>query len=164
MDKVLHRWMRDEPETKFVGLTATLGRAPRQALHSPRQRREDGRPDEQGYYPLSDFRAVRTDLSGVRVVAGDFHESELAEAVNTRHLWATWLDEWLRRAKGLPTLAYGVDRKHASTSPSGWRGGIATEYIDANTPRDERSRFSAGSAAARRRLSRTSDACRRHRS
>jgi superfamily II DNA or RNA helicase len=91
---------------------------------------------------LSPFRAfapASPDLSGVHTVAGDYHEGELADAMNKVHLVADAVTEWLQRAEGRPTLCFAVNRAHAKHLQQLFQQeGVPTEYIDAYTERTER--------------------------
>ena len=67
---------------------------------------------------LSDFKVfapTHPDLSGVKTVAGDYHEGQLSKAMQQQELVADAVDTWLRLAKGRPTLCFAVDRAHAKT-------------------------------------------------
>jgi DNA repair protein RadD len=101
---------------------------------------------------LSPFRAfspASPDLTGVRTVAGDYHEGDLAKAVNKTILVADVVTTWLARAHGRPTLCFAVDRAHAKNLQQQFLAAdVPAEYIDAYTPRLERiaiaQRFHAG--------------------
>jgi superfamily II DNA or RNA helicase len=95
---------------------------------------------EQGY--LSKFRVFATghpDLSGVKTVAGDYHEGELSNAMQEGALTAdiirTWQEKW-----GKPkTLCFGVDKAHAKSIQERFiHAGINCGYQDAETTQDER--------------------------
>jgi len=94
----------------------------------------------EGY--LSKFRVFapsKPDLTGVRTVAGDYHEGDLAEAMNKPPLVADLVQTWKQRAEGRPTLAFGVDRAHAKAIQADFlAAGIACGYIDAFTERRDR--------------------------
>lgn len=95
---------------------------------------------EQGY--LSKFRVFATghpDLSGVRTVAGDYHEGELSDAMQEGELTAdivrTWQEKWGKDK----TLCFAVDCAHAQVLQERFSAaGIPCGYQDANTPDDER--------------------------
>jgi len=79
------------------------------------------------------------DLAGVRTTAGDFNERDLSAACDKLKLVGNIIDTWQLRANGLPTLCYGVDRKHAQHLDERFReAGITCEYIDCDTPMFER--------------------------
>ena len=101
---------------------------------------------------LSPFRAfapASPDLTGVRIVAGDYHEGQLADAVNKTELVADVVTTWLERAKDRPTLCFAVDRAHAKHLQTKFlEADICAEYIDCYTEAPERNeiakRFHAG--------------------
>lgn len=105
---------------------------------------------QQGY--LSQFRVFapsHPDLTGVRTVAGDFHEGDLSTAMNKSPLIADVVETWLRRGEGRPTLCFGVDRVHAKHLQTKFdEAGVRTAYIDAFTKPAERNeiagRFRSG--------------------
>jgi DNA repair protein RadD len=94
----------------------------------------------EGY--LSRFRVFapsHPDLSGVRTVAGDYHEGDLSGVMNDNLLVADIVDTWLQRAENRPTFCFGVDRAHAKHLQAKFaEAGISTGYIDAYTPISER--------------------------
>jgi len=98
---------------------------------------------EKGF--LSSFRAyapAHPDLTGVDIVAGDFHEGQLAEAMGQPVLVADTVTTWLRLGEDRPTLCFGVDRAHARKLADEFEAaGVPTGYVDALTPADERERI-----------------------
>jgi DNA repair protein RadD len=139
--KAMIQWMADWNAIPFIGLTATpwtrgLGKhyedlvvaATTQDLINS------------GY--LSNFRVFapsHPDLSGVRTIAGDYHEGELSQAMQAGALVADIVTTWKAKADNRPTLAFGVDRAHAKSIQAHFQGaGITCGYIDAYTPLDER--------------------------
>jgi DNA repair protein RadD len=101
---------------------------------------------------LSKFRAfapASPDLTGVRTIAGDYHEGDLGAAMNKTVLVADVVDTWLERASDRPTLCFAVDRAHAKNLQNKFiEADVTAEYIDCCTERAERSvianRFHAG--------------------
>jgi DNA repair protein RadD len=101
---------------------------------------------------LSPFRAfapASPDLTGVRTIAGDYHEGDLADALNKTTLVANVVETWQARAANRPTLCFAVDRAHAKHLQTQFQtAGISAEYIDAYTDAIERAaiakRFHAG--------------------
>jgi DNA repair protein RadD len=93
---------------------------------------------------LSRFRAYapsEPDLAGVRTLAGDFNEGELAERVNTTKLVGDILAEWLKRGEDRPTLCFGVNRAHAQHIQQRFEeAGVNCAYVDAFVDRSERKR------------------------
>lgn len=85
------------------------------------------------------FAPSHPDLKGVRTVAGDYHEGDLGTAMNKAPLVADVVQTWLEKAKGLPTLCFGVDRAHADHLRQQFiAAGVKAEYMDANTSMEER--------------------------
>jgi DNA repair protein RadD len=93
---------------------------------------------------LSRFRVFapsHPDLSEVRTVAGDYHEGDLGEVMSERTLVADVVETWLKRAQNRSTLCFAVDRAHAKHLQAKFHeAGVATGYVDAHTPPDERER------------------------
>jgi DNA repair protein RadD len=141
----------DWAKAKFIGLSATpwakgMGTV-WQALVAPVTIRE---LIEDGF--LCQLRVLAPpgpDLTGVRTTAGDYNDHDLASACNKVALVANIIDTWLAKGADLPTLCYGVDRKHAQHLQERFlEAGITAEYIDCDTPMFEReeifARFTAG--------------------
>jgi superfamily II DNA or RNA helicase len=89
--------------------------------------------------PFRVFAPASPDLTGVHTVAGDYHEGELAAAMNKTHLVADVVTEWLQRGEGRPTLCFAVDRAHAKHLQKLFlEEDVPAEYIDAFTDTAER--------------------------
>jgi len=139
--KVIREWMRKRPKTTFIGLSATpWGRGMGdywQDLVSPVRMAD---LIEQGF--LSPFRVYapsHPDLSGVKVVAGDYHEGQLADVMSESKLVADVVQTWLKLANWQPTLVFAVDRAHAAKLQEQFGlAGVPMGYCDANTDRIER--------------------------
>ena len=142
------KWMAD-PEwasVPFVGLSATpwtkgLGKHYDDLLIAA----TTADLIEAGY--LSRFRVFapsHPDLTGVRTVAGDYHEGDLGDVMNAPTLVADAVQNWLEHGEGRPTLCFAVDRAHArSLQESFTKAGISAGYIDAYTPTEEREKIAA---------------------
>lgn len=95
---------------------------------------------EQGY--LAKFRVFATghpDLSGVKTVAGDYHEGELSEAMQKGDLTADIVKTWQKKWGKANTLCFGVDKAHAKSIQERFlAAGISCGYQDAETTEDER--------------------------
>jgi DNA repair protein RadD len=91
---------------------------------------------------LSKFRVyapASPDLSAVRMVAGDYHEGDLADAVNKSALVADVVVTWIERGQDRPTLVFAVDRVHAKHLQQKFiEAGVSAGYVDAYTETDER--------------------------
>ena len=79
------------------------------------------------------------DITGVATVAGDFDKNQLAQAVDKPKLVGDVISTWKQRGENRPTLVYGVDRNHAKHLHQRFlEAGVASEYIDCHTERDDR--------------------------
>lgn len=99
--------------------------------------------------PFRVFAPAHPDLTGVRTVAGDYHEGDLAKAMGKGALVADIVSTWQRLGENRPTLCFGVDRLHAQTIQVQFeRAGVSCGYMDATTtPADRdaiRKRFASG--------------------
>lgn len=105
---------------------------------------------EAGY--LSRFRHYapsHPDLKGVKLVAGDYHEGQLSDIMGDDVLVGDIVETWRKLSEHRATLVFGVDRAHAKKLNDRFNAsGIASEYIDAFTDREEREairkRFESG--------------------
>ncbi len=85
------------------------------------------------------FAPSHPDLTGIKTVAGDYHEGQLSEAMQEGALVADVVETWLKLGRNEPTLCFGVDRAHAKALRAAFESvGVAVEYIDATTPISER--------------------------
>lgn len=139
--RAISEWIKREPDKIFVALTATpwaRGMADDwQKLIVASTLREtiaDGH--------LTPFRVLAPstpDLSGIKIVAGDYHEGQLSERMSGAKITADIVSTWLEKAGNLPTLVFAVDRAHARVLHEQFRSvGVVAEYVDANTDRAER--------------------------
>lgn len=91
---------------------------------------------------LSRFRVFapsHPDLTGVRTIAGDYHEGDLSTAMDRAPLVADIVDTWLKRGENRSTLCFAVDRAHAKHLQVKFEAaGVSTGYIDAFTELAER--------------------------
>jgi len=84
--------------------------------------------------PYRVFAPTHPDLSGVRTVAGDYHEGELSAKMSDTALVADAVSTWLRMSEGRPTLCYAVDRAHAKHLQAKFQAsGVPCGYQDAET-------------------------------
>ncbi len=147
---VYETWMAEDRDRLFIGLSATpwargLGKL-FDTLIRPTSTAE---LIDLGH--LSKFRVFapsKPDLSGVKTVAGDYHEGELAERMNKPTLIGDIVDTWLAKAQNRPTLCFAVNRAHAQALHDRFAEvGVPVAYIDANTPREERDEIGKALAA-----------------
>jgi DNA repair protein RadD len=154
-DAKLHSWLESSAaaSTIAIGLSATpwskgLGRV-YDDLVAPVTMTE---LIAGGYLsPFRVFAPTHPDLKGIKIDAksGDYQTGELSERMSAPKLVADVVENWLRFGKNLPTLCFGVDRPHAALLAQQFEeAGVATAYVDAMTPREDRAviarKFSAG--------------------
>lgn len=141
----MDRWMQ-ETSRVFIGLSATpwsrgLGKL-YDDLISPVTMAE---LIEQGF--LSRFRVFspsHPNLDGVKIIGGDYHEGQLSERMQNPTIVADVVATWLDKAQNQPTLVFAVDRAHAALLHDEFASvGVASAYVDANTPREERTALAA---------------------
>lgn len=98
---------------------------------------------ERGYLsPFRVFAPSHPDLSGVKIIGGDYHEGQLSERMSKPQLVADVVETWIKLGEGRPTLVFAVDRAHAKHLQDCFEAsGIPCGYQDAFTPRDERERL-----------------------
>ncbi|WP_201156634.1 DEAD/DEAH box helicase [Rhodobaculum claviforme] len=79
------------------------------------------------------------DLSGVKVRAGEYVESGLADVMGQAALMGSVVQTWLEKGEDRPTLCFAVNRAHAADLQAEFeRHGIAAGYVDAMSDRLER--------------------------
>lgn len=144
LHREIFRWMDDRPDLPFVGLSATpwsrgLGKHYDDLIVAS----TTNDLIAQGYLsPFVVFAPSEPDLASVRTIAGDFHEGELADAVDKPKLVGDVVETWLSRGENRPTLCYGVNRGHAEHLQQRFlEAGVAAAYIDAFVERQERERI-----------------------
>jgi superfamily II DNA or RNA helicase len=95
---------------------------------------------EKGYLsPFKVFATGHPDLTGVRTVAGDYHEGELSSAMQKGDLTADIIRTWQEKWGKDKTLCFGVDKAHAKSIQERFEhAGISCGYQDAETTPDER--------------------------
>nr|WP_299934231.1 DEAD/DEAH box helicase family protein [uncultured Pelagimonas sp.] len=137
----IYEWMEDEPDTIFIGLSAT-----------PWTRGLADHWDEliivatvqemidEGF--LSDFKVFAPDspdLSKLKVRNGEYTDASTSELMSEDRIVGNVVKEW--KEKGTPdkTLLFACDRAHAQTMRDAFvKEGIPCGYIDMDTSRDER--------------------------
>lgn len=91
---------------------------------------------------LCDFKVYapsHPDLSGVRVLGGDYQIDDLSAAMQEGKLVADVVETWLKLGQGRPTLCYAVDRAHAIKLKQQFvAAGVPCGYQDHATPDGER--------------------------
>jgi DNA repair protein RadD len=140
-------WMAECPDVPFIGLSATpwtkgLGKLYDDLIVSATTRELIERGDLCRYRV---FAPAHPDLSGVKIVAGDYHEGQLSETMNTSPLVADVVETWTKLGEGRPTLVFGVDRAHAKSLQAQFHeAGINAGYQDMMTDDGERAALKRG--------------------
>lgn len=135
-------WMADrETRRIFIGLSATpwaKGMADHwQQLVVPVSMQ--ALIDDEFLSPFRVFAPTIPDLSGVKIVAGDYHEGQLADVMGGASIVADVVQTWKQRAQGLSTLVFAVNRAHASQLVQQFAdAGVRMGYCDANVDIVER--------------------------
>lgn len=100
--------------------------------------------------PFKVYAPSHPDLAGVKTVAGDYHEGQLAERMDRPQLVADVVSTWLEKGNGEPTLCFATGRAHAQHLRDQFEAsGVPVAYVDANTPREERDVIGRDLAAGR---------------
>ncbi len=89
------------------------------------------------------------DTSGVAVIAGEYNQRQLAEAVNTRLVMGDLIETWRKYASGKKTVVFAVDVAHSKAIAAAYlAAGVPAEHLDGETSPDERAaildRFRSG--------------------
>lgn len=152
--KIIFQWMKACPKLPFIGLSATpwtkgLGRHYDDLIIAATTRQlitminpTTGKPY---LSPYRVFAPAHPDLSGVRTVAGDYAEDDLAEAMDKPALTADVVATWLKLGENRPTLCFAVNRAHARSLERDFElAGVPVAYIDGDTNPAERKRVKDG--------------------
>jgi DNA repair protein RadD len=141
LHREIFRWMTDCPRLPFIGLSATpwsrgLGKYYDDLIVAA----TTADLIRDGF--LSSFKTFapsEPDLAGVRTVAGDFHEGQLAETMDRAVVTGDIVETWLKRGEGQSTFCFCVNRRHAQHVAERFlEVGVAVEYMDGATPREGR--------------------------
>jgi superfamily II DNA or RNA helicase len=95
---------------------------------------------EQGYLVKTRVYApAPPDLKGVRIQAGDYNESQLAERMDRAQLVGDIVTHWHKYAERRRTVAFAVNVSHSLHIRDKFlESGVRAEHIDGSTPKDER--------------------------
>ena len=95
---------------------------------------------DQGYLvPVIYYAPSTPDLSGVGILAGDYNKKQLGGAMNKPKLVGDVFTQWSKIAPNRQTIIFAVNTKHSRAIQEEFsKNGIATEHIDAHTPKEER--------------------------
>jgi superfamily II DNA or RNA helicase len=153
LHREIFRWMKDAPHIPFIGMSATpwargLGKYYDDLIIAA----TTGALIGDGYLaPFAVFAPSEPDLADVRTVAGDFHEGELAAAMDKAAITGDIVETWLKRGEGRSTFCFCVNRRHAEHIAERFlEAGVVAEYMDGTTLREDREaifdRFRSGEA------------------
>lgn len=146
MTKALEGWDQQAPKDRvLVGVTATPNRTDAIGLgcvfqsiaysYDLKQAIEDG-----WLVPIKPW-AIETaeSLDDVKTARGDFHQGELADAVNNDRRNRLALESWKVLAGDRPTIAFTVDVAHAHAVADLFNaGGVRAAAISGETPKETR--------------------------
>lgn len=142
--KIVPQWMASDPKRIFIGLSATPWATGLGKLFDDLIKPTSTAELIAGGFlsPFKVYAPSHPDLTGIKTVAGDYHEGELGERMSDAKLIGDIVDTWLLKGRGRPTLAFCVTRAHAKTLQERFQAvGIACGYCDANTEREDRDRL-----------------------
>lgn len=146
--KFMDKWFKqlDEKKVPVIGLTATPWARGMGKLYddliigTTTQELIDN-----GY--LSGFKVfapAHPDLTGVKIVKGDYETNGLSRAMQQGTLVADIVSTWLEKGQDRPTLCFAVDRAHAKKLQQQFQeANVPTAYMDAFTPIEEREEIAA---------------------
>lgn len=95
---------------------------------------------DQGYLVDCDVYAPsQPDLSKVKITAGDYNEKELGEAVDKPTLIGDIVTNWMKYARGTPTVCFATNIAHSKHIVEQFAAaGVVGEHIDCYTDETER--------------------------
>jgi superfamily II DNA or RNA helicase len=139
----IYEWMAREEwrKTPFIGLSATpwtkgMGKHYDALIVGETTQ---GLIDKKLLVPFRVFAPAHPDLSGVKKVAGDYHEGQLSDVMGQKSLVAGVVQTWLEKGENRPTFCFAVDCAHAKKLQAEFeQGGVNCGYIDAYTKQPER--------------------------
>ncbi len=81
----------------------------------------------------------KPDLSNVKVVAGEYDQTQLGEAVDKPKLIGDIVEQWKKRAKGVATVCFATNIAHSQHIVAQFlAAGVAAEHIDCHTEDEDR--------------------------
>ena len=79
------------------------------------------------------------DMSGVKIIAGDYHSRAAAERTNTTQANTDIVREWQQHAAGKRTVAFAINVEHSMAIAEAFQAaGVPAEHLDGGTDRQER--------------------------
>lgn len=132
------------PKAVLLGMTAT----PERADGLPMRELYDGivsistpaKLIDQGYLvPPVHYAPVKPDLTKVGIKNNDYDPDELAEKFDRPDLIGDMVNEWVKRAKGRPTIAFAINRQHSRNICEQFESrGIRALHLDGESTKHER--------------------------
>lgn len=133
------------PQTVVLGLTATPARGDGRALgdlyHDMVPVSSVKELISLGYLvPPRHFAPSVPDLSQVQVAAnGDYDEDDLSQVMDRPHLVGNLVEEWSKRARGRPTIAFAVNRQHSRNIVAAFEAaGVRARHLDGTSSKQDR--------------------------
>lgn len=89
--------------------------------------------------PFRYFAPSKPDLTGIKIVAGDYDQHELAERVDKPKIVGDVVQTWMQRAAGRSTIVFAVSVAHAEHIADEFSSiGVTAKCISGQTKSDER--------------------------
>lgn len=95
---------------------------------------------KQGFLvPFDMYAPEEPDLRGVKIIRGDYDETQLGEACDKPHLVGGIVEHWLKLAKGKSTVVFATNIAHSQHITAEFiAAGISCEHIDCFSTDEER--------------------------
>jgi superfamily II DNA or RNA helicase len=95
--------------------------------------------NEKWLVPIECYSGLTLDLSNVRVVGGDYIESEAEQVVIKKPVLQSVFDNYIKFASGKKFICFAVSKKHGNDLTDLFNSnGIKTKFVHAETPMAER--------------------------
>lgn len=143
------------PNAAFLGLTATPVRGDGKGLGHLFEDMVLGPSisdlTDQGYLvPVRYFAPSMPDLYGIKTVAGDYNQNQLAERMDKPKLVGDVVANWLKICPDRKTVVFASSVEHSIHLSEQFNdAGINAAHLDGNTPLDERERILADIATGK---------------
>jgi superfamily II DNA or RNA helicase len=142
-NNILQRFVRND--VLSIGITATPFRSDGQTLDdfydivAYKKGVIEG-TKEKWLSPVVSYRiSTKTDLSKVRITAGDYNIKDLSDAINNSHRNTLIVETYVKRFSDKKALLFGADIDHVHRIIGEFQSiGIAAEMVTGQTPKEER--------------------------
>lgn len=141
MYKTILEWMESEPNTIFIGLSATpwspgMGKYWQDLIKIKSLQQN---LDDKTLSPYKLYSFGNPDVSGVGTQNGDYKQGEIAAIMEDYKIIGNIREQWLKHAGDRQTIAFCVNVKHANKVCNDLGGaGVKADVITAKTPIEER--------------------------